>query len=256
MILIKESKFHYQKRFLIITILFCISITNAQIQKGMATYKSKHPEIDVVDPTKKPSHTRDQIKQSIKTADELIDFNLVFNNKKSLFFKQDKIYTNLDRITRTMINASYSGTYYSDIEKNEKLRVVTFSGETFIANINKNLLWKITDTTKVILGYTCYKATLLKKNERTKEYNTIEAWFSKEIPYYFGPLGFNGLPGLILELKLNPKQTIYCTSVQLQSKKNKLLTKPTDGKHIESLAELNKIALEVMHQKRKKQTKK
>ncbi|WP_425629589.1 GLPGLI family protein [Cellulophaga lytica] len=225
----------------IVLIFFSLSIISAQIQKGMATYKSKHPEIDVVDPTKKPSHTRDQIKQSIKTADELIDFNLVFNNKKSLFYKQDKIYTNLDRITRTMINASYSGTYYSDIEKNEKLRVVTFSGETFIANINKNLLWKITDTTKVILGYTCYNATLLKKNTRTKEYNTIEAWFSKEIPYYFGPLEFNGLPGLILELKLNPKQTIYCTSVQLQSKNNKILTKPTEGTYINSNEEFEDI---------------
>lgn len=241
-------------RIILLVVITFITITTstAQTQKGKATYKLKHPQIDVVNPTKKTSAMGNQIKESIKTAQKLIEFNLAFNNKESVFYREEKLYANLDKFTKGIIETLSDGSYYSNIATNQKLKSTTFDNQNYIVNIYQPQPWKITDTTKTILGYTCYKATLLKKNERTKEYNTVEAWFSKEIPYYFGPIEYNGLPGLILELKLNPKQIIYCTSVKLQSKKNKLLTKPTDGKHIESLGELNKLAKDLMLQKRNK----
>ncbi|HAH54248.1 MAG TPA: hypothetical protein DCM02_02900, partial [Flavobacterium sp.] len=58
----------------------------------------------------------------------------------------------------------------------------------------KSLKWKITDETKLIQKYQSLKAT---RNFKGREYI---AWFTTEIPSYFGPLKLHGLPGLILEL--------------------------------------------------------
>ena len=241
-------------RIILLVVITFITITTstAQTQKGKATYKLKHPQIDVVNPTKKTSAMGNQIKESIKTAQKLIEFNLAFNNKESVFYREEKLYANLDKFTKGIIETLSDGSYYSNIATNQKLKSTTFDNQNYIVNIYQPQPWKITDTTKTILGYTCHKATLTKTVKKTKKNYTVEAWFSKEIPYYFGPIEYNGLPGIILELKLNPKQTLYCTGVKLQAEKNKLLIKPTDGKHIESLGELNKLAKDLMLQKRNK----
>ncbi len=54
--------------------------------------------------------------------------------------------------------------------------------------------WKILDKTKEILGLTCQMATM---NFRGRIYN---AWFATELPTG-GPWKYDGLPGMILEIK-------------------------------------------------------
>lgn len=55
--------------------------------------------------------------------------------------------------------------------------------------------WKLTTDKKVFLGYHCQKAI---GEFRGRLY---EAWFTMEIPYRDGPYKFDGLPGLILDIK-------------------------------------------------------
>ncbi|RYH76220.1 GLPGLI family protein [Flavobacteriaceae bacterium 144Ye] len=58
--------------------------------------------------------------------------------------------------------------------------------------------------TKIIDGYKCYYATYTGEGLWWKldpEQPTY-AWFSTEIPLPFGPLHYNGLPGLVLELNV------------------------------------------------------
>lgn len=54
------------------------------------------------------------------------------------------------------------------------------------------LSWVIHDEEQLILGYSCRKATT--------DYGgrTWEVWFTKDIPFSFGPWKLQGLPGLIL----------------------------------------------------------
>ena len=53
--------------------------------------------------------------------------------------------------------------------------------------------WEITDETKEVIGYECFKATTEYRGR------TWTAWFAPEIPVQDGPWKLCGLPGLILE---------------------------------------------------------
>jgi GLPGLI family protein len=55
--------------------------------------------------------------------------------------------------------------------------------------------WKIEKEFKDILGYNCQKASIAYAGR------DFIAWFTEEIPMSDGPYVFNGLPGLILEVK-------------------------------------------------------
>jgi GLPGLI family protein len=65
--------------------------------------------------------------------------------------------------------------------------------------------WEITRETKAIDNYQCIKAFLNEEITNSKgevKTRTITAWFSPYMPFSFGPMGYSGLPGLILELEL------------------------------------------------------
>ncbi len=55
--------------------------------------------------------------------------------------------------------------------------------------------WEILPDSKVVLGYSCRKATCVFKGR------TWNAWFTTDIPYSEGPWKFCGLPGLILQVE-------------------------------------------------------
>lgn len=58
--------------------------------------------------------------------------------------------------------------------------------------------WKIEENqTKTIAGYKCIKATGIFRG------SNITAYFTKELPYSAGPFKFYGLPGLILDIRVD-----------------------------------------------------
>jgi len=83
--------------------------------------------------------------------------------------------------------------------------------------------WKLYKEKKQIGEYVCYKA-ILTDGQELLGYNkdmVIEAWYAPELPVPFGPFEFEGLPGLILELKLGVK-LYYATSIKFKTS-NKIL---------------------------------
>lgn len=90
--------------------------------------------------------------------------------------------------------------------------------------------WKILNEIKEIEGYLCMKA----ETTDTMKQQTIHAWFTDAIPFYGGPEGFNGLPGMILELDINDGHIIVsATKVDLTTPLEKLpLPKKIKGKEI------------------------
>lgn len=66
--------------------------------------------------------------------------------------------------------------------------------------------WEITDETKDIIGYQCFKATTDYRGRRWT------AWFTPEIPVQDGPWKLCGLPGLILEAGDNHNEYHFITN--------------------------------------------
>ena len=67
--------------------------------------------------------------------------------------------------------------------------------------IEKN--WVLANESKKIDNYTCYKATseYIVINSKGTFIHPVIAWYCPEIPFQFGPAGYGGLPGMILELQ-------------------------------------------------------
>jgi GLPGLI family protein len=63
--------------------------------------------------------------------------------------------------------------------------------------------WEITNETKKIGKFNCYKAIGLfeRSGYINKKDEKIIAWFTPEIPFNFGPKYYSGLPGLIIKLE-------------------------------------------------------
>jgi GLPGLI family protein len=91
--------------------------------------------------------------------------------------------------------------------------------------------WQISNESKNINGYLCYKATNLKivVNPKGTFKFPVVAWFCPELPYHLGPIGFCGLPGLIVQLK-------YKTATYSMKKIN------FDDKTILNLNQFNKVS--------------
>ena len=91
----------------------------------------------------------------------------------------------------TFKNKIYRNNYGSLFKENEFLIIDT---------LNQN--WVFTNESKIIDGYTCYKATneYIVDNGKVFKHPVI-AWFCPQIPIAIGPRGYGGLPGLILELQ-------------------------------------------------------
>ena len=99
------------------------------------------------------------------------------------------------------------GDFYVNREDSIYLNKKHFGGEDFLIKINIKK-WKITDEFKFISNFKSYKAISedIIINSKGTFKNKVIAWFCPELPSFFGPAGYFGLPGLILELDNNKMQ--------------------------------------------------
>ena len=83
---------------------------------------------------------------------------------------------------------------YVDLNDSIKVTQTFYVNKLYVVKSRAAKLdWDIEDKTETILGKICYKATL-------KQDPRITAWFTPEIPFACAPLGYYGLPGLVVRL--------------------------------------------------------
>lgn len=83
---------------------------------------------------------------------------------------------------------------YVDLNDSIKVTQTAYNDKLYLVKGRAvGLDWDIEDKTETILGKTCYKATL-------KQNPDVTAWFTPDIPFACGPLGYYGLPGLVVRL--------------------------------------------------------
>jgi GLPGLI family protein len=256
----------------ILLLLFVFIYTNTQAQKdfqGMAIYESKTSMADFkirmegnknINPDMQKMMEERMKKMFEKT------FILNFDKSASIYKEEEKLDASPQgggiRMMSSMTGGG--GTFY----KNVKDKVYTvdkeFMGKEFLVKDSlANLNWKMEAETRVIGGYTCYKATAVKEASKTDFRNfrpkkeeepkkeadkpaeakktnfmdavelpkeiTITAWYTPEIPVNQGPEGYWGLPGLILEVN-DGKTIILCSKVVLNLKEKAEIKAATKGK--------------------------
>lgn len=170
-------------------------------------------------------------KKELKTMRKIISESK--NSEVVLKFESTKSFSSVFK--RMKINEEKNGTdfVYSRAGRDKKFitNLITNSNEMQECKVlekcyliqQPKLEWKLTQETKIIGGYLCYKAiNISSKNKKKKPI----AWFTPSISASFGPKQYFGLPGLILELEeaavvfkakevtLNPKDKIVFETVE------------------------------------------
>lgn len=195
------------KRTLLFLLLTLNNLTFSQIKNGIIEFSiirnNKFESTESEFLNKFESNIRKEFPKTI--------YSLNFNTKQSCFYLKERLnemtlddflifsFNGPERILNK-INSDSLTVYYNT----EKLGIYK------IYRIQKNN-WKITEETKIINGYLCIKATT--QENPNNDFLSI-AWFCPKIPVGYGPLGFNGLPGLILEFS-NYVNTFYVKSISL-----------------------------------------
>ena len=134
--------------------------------------------------------------------------------------------------------------YYKNIKENRFVNKTEIMGKLFLIKDKLTKYdWKLTGETKNIGTYTCYKATYTRQEDRTnmsvedgevtekteKVDVVTTAWYTPSIAVSNGPRGYNGLPGLILELR-EGNETIICSEIVMNPKDKITIEEPTKGK--------------------------
>lgn len=164
-----------------------------------------------------------------------IEFVLKVKQDQAMFFRNEKMDNEGNKgVGIAASQASFFGTFYANSQTGETINEYDSYGPKYLITSKLDRLdWKIRKESKIVSGFKTFKATA------KEEYNTgteiksweITAWFAPEINKPFGPGGYGGLPGLILELKRGSK--VYSVkSIKEVVLIEEDVEKPTKGKKV------------------------
>ena len=164
------------------------------------------------------------------------------------------------------------GEMYKNFAQQKGLQSTEMGNKNFlIVDTLKPQPWKLTEETKKILGYTCYKATrktvaprmmmrsmsiggpnsgdTIKSTTSAPSPKEIEivAWFTNDIVTPAGPENYGLLPGLILEIDIDNGTTVFKATEVKATVNKKELKEPTKGKPIGRL-EFQKLQMDMLQQ--------
>jgi GLPGLI family protein len=270
-----------KKLVLNLFLLLAAVVSNAQKDfQGVAVYESKTSTADFKARFEGNKDITPEMQARIEERMKKMfekTFILNFDKSASIYKEEEKLETpgqgGNGGGMRMMMNSMSGGggTFYKNVK--EKMYTVDkeFMGKEFLVKDSLVVYnWKMEGETKVIGGYTCYKATAVipasktdfrnfrmkrdkKEDEAKKETPkaedgkekktnffdevdmpkeiTITAWYAPEIPINQGPEGYWGLPGLILEVN-DGKTTILCSKIVLNAKEKADIKAPNNGKEV------------------------
>lgn len=181
--------------------------------------------------------TNDYLNRAVKQLND-IEYQLTFNKSNALFKKIEKLSMDKNPIVESFTEAisGFTGEVYFNNVKNEIIHNVKFSGSTFLIK-KKAINWNLSKETLQIDKFLCYKATAELEIENSSGLHnlTIVAWYAPEISLPYGPDGYGGLPGLILQLENNGIMTTL-KRVEFLSNEEIQINFPLKGNEIEEEA--------------------
>lgn len=229
-----------KKLFLFFTSILFLNTINSQ-NNFLINYKVKY--VESFDNSVKKNQYDILLKNLSKNFDNY-SYSMLIDNYQSLY-EPDHILSMEDRRSTRMTSIILGeDLIYLNHKDSVYFRQKYFVGDLYLVKVDfPENQWEITEESKQILSYTCYKAFLKKNNIKNKKV-TVTAWFTKEISPPFGPKGYYGLPGTILELQEN-NILYYASKINLNNKS--IIKPPVKGIKITE-EELEKKAGEAAHQ--------
>jgi GLPGLI family protein len=268
-------------RKIILSVAFsAVSFLQLQAQEfqGMAVYESKTSTSDFKTRMEgNKEMTPDMQKMIEERMKKMFEktFILNFNKSASIYKEEEKLDAPGQgggggmRWMSSMTGGG--GTNYKNVKEKTYSVDKEFMGKEFLVKDSlPNYAWKLEGESRLIGGYTCFKATTIrpvsqadfrnfrpkkeeKKAEESKDETkkpegepkktnfmedfelpkevTITAWYTPEIPISQGPENYWGLPGLILEVN-DGKTVVLCSKIVMNSKEKVEIKAPTNGKVI------------------------
>ncbi len=214
----------------ITVLLFVLYVSNIFSQTGIIKYTTK-----VVD---NKSNVSERIKRMIIEANRT-KYTLIYNLEKS-YFQKDKnipIYPLEAKLASVLVRSNKNSHQLNNLKKENFFNTFIKNTNYIVDDSDKMSNWVFVNETKIIDGYICFKATKEIFYKRTNVKSNNIAWYTPDIPVPYGPAGYGGLPGLILQLEIGTKVT-YLVS--------KVILNPTKKVEIPTLKEGEKINLEEM----------
>ena len=214
--------------------LICLIITNSYSQNstiGKITYKKYMADITKKIKEDESKKTYLEFRTRINNNLKKVDYTLDFNSEESIFYGSKILGTENDRNLKLAVNFGGGRVIlYINNKTKQKLHQADAYGEKFLIEGMVNYNWIITQETKKIDKFLCFKA-VLKEDENENKQDVI-AWFTSEIPFSHGPNGYCSLPGLILELELNNGFLFKAVSIVLKKDNFFKILKPEKGLRI------------------------
>lgn len=160
--------------------------------------------------------------QYVRSAIAQVEEDLYFNgvdlisiqNENILFFDKEVPYTKKYKPLYFISSFDKNG-----VKKNNSFFTAVLNGEDiFVLDEVPNLKWLVDQkTNKTILGFKCIKATTVFRG------STLTAYFSEEIPLSIGPFKFSGLPGAILEIRVDNQNYDIWKAIKVDLKTTKVI---------------------------------
>lgn len=233
------------KYILIFTLIFSLQVT-AQNKLNKVTY-NRIINLDAVLEKQKETYSETVLKK-IKEKYEnynLLSYDLLFNSTESSCSLND-IETSLESDLKKeqindIIKIEKNMSYFVSLKQNKTVQSIIMGGERLLlVDSTRQLKWSLKKQSKLIGEYTCFKAQLVNGDDILPYMPDllIEAWYTPQIPVPFGPLEFEGLPGLILEIKVG--NNIYFAS-EIIFDIDGVLAEPKAGKIVKRKVFINKI---------------
>ncbi|CAM3935659.1 MULTISPECIES: GLPGLI family protein [Flavobacterium] len=158
---------------------------------------------------------------TISEASKNLEFELKFNDSISTFSLSRKMILD-DNSPEKLASKIISKGEHLFKKKDNQLFVI--NGNVFYEKRIDSSQWVISNESKTIQNFTCYKATKFKKvvNSKGTFNHEVTAWFCPEIPFSYGPNEYNNLPGLIVELIEMPANHFVLKSLSLKKDNTKM----------------------------------
>ncbi len=189
----------YMKKYLFhFVFLVFLNSVNSQILNGKIEYSLHLAEDE--------SFSKGELSGYFNQAKEAavyVSYTLEFNKNEMNFYsttpKIDGINTSF-----SLAFSGITGIYYRKIKENIVLNSIDdpVLGKIIVRN-NYETDWELSQESKMIEGFLCYKATAtVQYNNGVKDFEKqLIVWYCPEIPYSYGPKGYGNLPGMILQFQ-------------------------------------------------------